>query len=681
MHILQSRIPAVVMLGLFALLASLSMASKSTTFDEMAHLTGGYSYWLKSDYRLHPENGNLPQRWAAIPLLLRGDSFPDTDSKQWRQSDVWGVGHQLFHLQQNDLESMLWWSRLMIVAVGVGLGILVWAWTKRLFGPLGATIAVTAYGLSPTMLAHTRLVTSDVTAALFFVASIATIWMTLHHVSVKRIAISALVLGGLFVSKMSAVLMIPIAGVLVLVRLVFNRPMIVSFGKRRIVKSPLQQTGIITGVIAVHAIVAILVIWTFYGFRFQTFNEFEPGRDNMFGNHSIEELTDDGIIGRSVRLMHDGRVLPEPYLHGFAFAIAYSKSRAAFLNGEVRATGWRHFFPYAFAVKTPLAILALLFVAGIAAVAKITTNRDGEQVDRGVAMMRLQRALYRTAPLWVFLAIYWVVAIRTNLNIGHRHVLPTYPVMFVLLGALAYWFGSKHKAVVYLAAVAIGQLAFESFAIHPHYLAYFNQSIGGPKEGYRHLVDSSLDWGQDLPAFKKWLDDHRANEIRREPVYFSYFGTGSPGHYELDAIKLPTYFAWPGPRSIYQYTAGTYCISATMFQNVYTKPFGPWQPHYEEAYQSLKKQVDEFHKLQATDLDAFKTQMQNPKNAAKWTKVFSEFDGYRFGRLCAYLRLREPDEQVAYTILVFKLNSEDIDRAMNQPVTEWIAPTIDQLRL
>ena len=81
----------------------------------------------------------------------------------------------------------------------------------------------------------------------------------------------------------------------------------------------------------------------------------------------------------------------------------------------------------------------------------------------------------------------------------------------------------------------VGWHAAIAARIHPHYLAYFSPVVGGPEQGYRHLVDSSLDWGQDLPGLQKWLIAHRQPG---EPVYLSYFGTADPARYGINAIAL-----------------------------------------------------------------------------------------------------------------------------------------------
>src|SRR5258708_6864150 len=118
-------------------------------------------------------------------------------------------------------------------------------------------------------------------------------------------------------------------------------------------------------------------------------------------------------------------------------------------------------------------------------------------------------------------------AMTQKLNIGLRHILPVYPFALMLCAvALAWLWRRKLKAVV----IALGLLNLFEFArVYPHPLAGFNTLAGGPANGYRLLVDSNLDWGQDLKGLKHWMDAHDVTHIN-----LAYFGTADPAYYGLD---------------------------------------------------------------------------------------------------------------------------------------------------
>ncbi len=200
-------------------------------------------------------------------------------------------------------------------------------------------------------------------------------------------------------------------------------------------------------------------------------------------------------------------------------------------------------------------------------------------------------SFYATAPLWILLGVYWAVALNTKLNIGHRHLLPTYPAMFVLAGAAGHWFGRRCRRRWVMATAVIAcvlALTVECFATYPHYLAYFNCLAGGSRNGYKHLVDSSLDWGQDLPGLKRWLKEHDLDGPDKKPVYLAYFGTASPAYYHIRATELCSL----KPHSPVLLTEGVYCVSATRLQCVYGSTIrGGWRRDYEKAYQEALQNV------------------------------------------------------------------------------------------
>jgi hypothetical protein len=136
--------------------------------------------------------------------------------------------------------------------------------------------------------------------------------------------------------------------------------------------------------------------------------------------------------------------------------------------------------------------------------------------------------------LLVPLVAILVSGMAFNVNIGLRHILPIYPfVLMVGSKAVEALFTRRVAAAVVMPAVALFA-GFELWKVAPNYLAFFNQAAGGPLRGHHFLVDSNLDWGQDLKRLKIWMD---RNGVRH--VNLSYFGTADPAYYGINCTHLP----------------------------------------------------------------------------------------------------------------------------------------------
>jgi 4-amino-4-deoxy-L-arabinose transferase-like glycosyltransferase len=660
----------VLLLGVYAALAISGAWKKSLTYDEMPHVTGGYSYWLTGDYRLMPENGNLPQRWAALPQLLARPRFPPLDQPAWWTSNPWQMGEQFLYGQGNDSDALVLRGRAMIELLGVALGLLVYCWSRSLFGPVGGVISLALYAFSPALLAHGALVTSDLAVALFFTASIWALWVVLHRVTPLAVLVSSLAVAGVFLSKMSGVLIIPVGLALLLFRLAVGRPLTVSVGRTRVLAGRWRQLPVLAGLVLWHTLVVWLAVWAAFGFRYSAFAASKEGRDVLFPGGWQLALDVSGPVARTIEFTRQRRLLPEAYLYGIAYINFNSQERRAFLNGECRSKGWWLFFPYCLLVKTPLPVFGLLGLAAAAGLVSVrSTRRRPGPVDT-----RPAAGAYDLAPLAVFLTLYWAAALTSHLNIGDRYLLPTYPAMFILAGATAAYVrrpepaavgsvdaaGPGSRLVRALPALLLLALAVECLWTWPNYLAYFNLLAGGPEYAYRHLVDSSLDWGQDLRGLKDWLDHHGLPKSER-PVYLSYFGSASPEHYGIHASLLPCVFPREKPGPPQPLRGGFYCVSATMLQAVYLPTPAPWSYSDEGLYQRLGAAVPQIQK----DLAATKSPRHPTGQQAE--QAFRFFEKVRFARLCAFLRKREPDAEVGHSILIYHLSDADVGRALSGP--------------
>jgi hypothetical protein len=133
-------------------------------------------------------------------------------------------------------------------------------------------------------------------------------------------------------------------------------------------------------------------------------------------------------------------------------------------------------------------------------------------------------------PLAMFLAALAVARI----NIGVRHALHVYPLLFILAGRAATirttpgWIGRG------CIGLAVAASAFSAWRIAPYPVAYFNELVGGPAGGRRILSDSNLDWGQGLSALADYVQEEKLDGI-----YLSYFGTAPPEYYGIRCRYAP----------------------------------------------------------------------------------------------------------------------------------------------
>ncbi len=769
---------ACAVLAVFWVLMAASLRDKSLTYDEVAHAAAGYSQWHFGDYRLQPENGLVPERMAGLPMALSLSPLPAPEPAAWRDAEQWQVGHQWLYRSGRDAGSLGAEGRMCCGLFAVALGALVWAWSRRLFGPLGGMLSLLLYALSPTVLANGALMTSDMAASLFLAASAWAIWAALGRMTAGRLALSALVMGALFLTKISALLILPVALVLVCARLADGRPLAVSAVRfRRELASRPQQALAVGAAVLVHALAVAAIVWAGYGFRYSAFADpggaegrfrlpweyllAKPGPLSSLRSLGLSEgqmgqaqaiLASSGANGdvwsnraldaeeairrdvltpgqarlldaalatpsrvpwvRAVEAARSHRLLPEAWLYGFTDVYRRSQVRPAFLNGDFRLRGWPSFFPYTFLVKTPLAAF------GVMALALAAVDWRGRRAD-AARRSGAWRSLYETLPLWALFGVYWAAAVASHLNIGHRHLLPVYAPLFVLCGIAARWFEEgiperrwpSRAAGAALAALLV-LLAAEGARFFPNYLAYFN-GIVRPRCAYRHLVDSSLDWGQDLPAVRAYVDRHPEGG----PFYLSYFGTASPDYYGIRAYRLfsvagmdwqrrpdwknvfmaPDDVAaelpllrreWPDHDLLGMQQlggsvvatllkkperlglgAGTYLISASMLQPVNFAlggPWGHWNRRYEGTYQELSAAV----KPLMSSARAERIAALMLRNSGEWPPLLERFEEYRFGRLTAYLRQREPDDEINGTVMVYRLSEADIARALDGPPPE-----------
>lgn len=652
-----------VLLGVAALLAAhylLAVSAafqKSITFDEHLHLAQGCLRWLQPESRFPAMNGVVAQPLAALPSVLAGVNAPDLQVAPWRDLDQVQQARAIYYESGNDFTAMLHRGRATVALLSVACGLLCFLWARDIFGPAGGFLALTLWGFSPVTLANGPLITADTAAALCFLGATFAFWKMTHRITWPRVAASCAAFTLLVLAKTSGVLILPILMLIALVRVVSGPDVIVHLRgwPRRTLHGAGERSSGLLALLPLHGAVLISALWLCYDFP-TLGPDLAPAMAKLLRSPDFSLASPSSLKIWLIETVAALGFLPHAFCEGLRMTAVATELTPAFMSGRYSMEGFTGFFPFAFLVKSPVGAVGLLgsgLIAGL-----LACRRRGPSL------------LYPVAPLFILLGAYGAFAITSRMNIGIRHILPLYAPLFILCGANVHWLRAGHAAVRW-GVVALGASALlAGLTSYPHYLAFCNLPSGGSARGYRLLADSSIDWGQDLPTLKRWLDLHRRPE---DAVYLSYFGTGLPEFYGIAALGLPRHFDW-APHDMPPLRGGIYCISVTMLANLYSPFLGPWCVPFEREYQKTRRALEA---LKARTADpAGRNRFMEQEGREAWEMRLSIFRQLRFLRLCSALRQRTPDDDAGHSILIYRLTDEEVIRALEGPPAELHAQRV-----
>jgi 4-amino-4-deoxy-L-arabinose transferase-like glycosyltransferase len=495
----------VILLVLFVTLSLGATLQKSPTSDESFQLFAGYAYLKWGDYRFNPEHPPFAKLLAALPLLglklndevvtpEKRDTIQVAGVNGWRLANQW--------LFSNNAEKILFYARLPMVSLGAILGLLVYCWARELFGLRAALAALAMYVLDPNILAHSAIIHTDIPFALAFFGGTYFLWRTMKEMSWFNWLLTVVFFSLAVVTKFSFTTILPIWVLLGIVTINSPEPLHPDGMGRFIVISGWRQ--VIWGMFILFSLAACayLALWASYGFRYVAVH----GSKTPLGTVVVPAVWLQPLVAFNAH----HHLMPEAWLSGFVYATS-TTNRTAYLLGEISDGFWLY-FPIAFAIKTPLPILMLLVFSLFAC---------------------LQRRKF--CPKGKFLLLpalsFFLVAVYSRMNIGLRHILVIYPFLYVWLGGSVPALWTSRSRLKRLGVAVIGiWLAISTLNSYPDFLAYFNETVD-QRAAHEILVDSNLDWGQDLTGLKKWMDENAVKNIQ-----LAYFGTADPAYYGIDAF-------------------------------------------------------------------------------------------------------------------------------------------------
>ncbi len=466
---IKQRFLVIFLLTAIFLLPFLSMQNFSPAADEVTHLSSGYSYLKTGEIKLNPQHPPFIKMLAAFPLLFIDIKF-NSGNKHLVGPDLkeWKFGQDF--LYENGVDRVIFWGRMPMILLSVLLGWYIYKWGKELFGHKAGLAGLFIYAFMPNIIAHSQFVTTDMGLAVFSFITSYYLWRYFQSPTKINILLSGLTLGLALGSKFSAVFLLPIFIVLLLVY---------NYKKYRNLNWLCRVNLILKIILPIFGL-AFLVVWALYFFTSDPFFYWK-GLSTVYADHN--------------------------------------SSHFYYLKGNFSQDGWWYYFLWAFIIKTPVPFLILLLTATV-------SYRKNN--------LNFFNDLFILMPIFLFL---FIASWRAH-NIGVRYILMIYPFLILFVSG---WVASiiqnakilpgmdkarsiklsgkmqnessnlkvlnqTHKFYIFnfIFLVLASWYIYSTISTYPDHLAYFNELVGGPKNGYRHLDDSNLDWGYDLKRLTEY---------------------------------------------------------------------------------------------------------------------------------------------------------------------------------
>jgi Dolichyl-phosphate-mannose-protein mannosyltransferase len=488
----STSIAAALLLITHAALLLVSSRLQFPTRNEVAHVPSALLCWQTGSHGLYNVNPPPWKMLATLPSLLlnpRLDGIEPPASPGQRPE--WGVAWRFAENNSADYFEIIWLARLAGICWSVLGGFVIFRWANELYARPAGLLALTIWCFEPNVLAHGQLVTPDMPATVAGLVATYVFWHYLRSGTWSLALAAGALLGVAQLTKFTMLILYGIWPVLMIAH---------SLDRSNIAyRSLTKRTRLLQGGL----IVTISVMVINLGYEFD--GSLDPlGKYDFVSCSFTGQVAETGDVGREIRIGNrfrgtwTGKIpspLPADYLIGIDVQRKdFEKGMTFYLAGEWRkGHGWWYYYLYGLAIKVPLGTLALVLW--------------------GLALVwfpsRRFASLANELTLWLpAIGILGLVSSETGFNRHVRYILPITPFVAIATGKLVGFLrrGRFHVGIVVMMLLLWSITS--SLLVYPHSLSYFNELAGGPDRGYAYLVDSNIDWGQDLFFFKKWADCH-----------------------------------------------------------------------------------------------------------------------------------------------------------------------------
>jgi 4-amino-4-deoxy-L-arabinose transferase-like glycosyltransferase len=500
----------------------------SITPDEFEHVTAGYSYLKTGNGWLNVYHPPLFKDIAALPLMFAhlNDPFKMTC---WQEHQKSRVIENFFFELGNDPQTIIRLARLPMILGALLFLAYYYIRIRREYGEAIGLTSLVLLGASPTFIAHSRFVHSDVVATAFFFISICSFVQFLKMPSRSSFFAAALCTGVALLAKASLLVLLPFYAVLSLVWVLISYDQ----DQRRKFLTTIwgRYVRCVASILAMAAI-AMIVVMAYYQAHVQNLSqEFQhsynvqcfAGKSNTLAPLVVTALDQSeltrglswyltGVVAQAIHIGYGGHEQPSNLLDHYYFG------------------GTPLYFPVLFLTKEPISSLAMIALALCVSACFWWKNR------KSLNVIVLAREHFLAVAAILFVLFYSGIAVAVQLNIGFRHFIPVIPFLY-MTAALIVIRGisslTEQRSHLRLLAKGLPVVTLLSALLAwPGYLSYYNELAGARGQGYLIALDSNFDWGVDLLRLKKYLLAHG-----EKVVYMCYYDYGWDKNYMGDIAK------------------------------------------------------------------------------------------------------------------------------------------------
>ncbi|MEX0598137.1 MAG: glycosyltransferase family 39 protein, partial [Candidatus Paceibacterota bacterium] len=469
----------------------------------------------------------------------------------------WDMGYAFLFNSGNDADTVIWWARLpTILILLLGIAYIAYSVNYHTKNKSIAIISAVLYAFSPNVIAHGRLVTTDLIASITFLIAI-DFWVRyLYTPNRRHIVYLTLAIGLAFVSKFSTILLLPLIIVTGLAYTMIKYWQDKKLGSKIVI---LIRDSII---ISLGVFVLINCVYFIAMRNMGIDTQLRLMQESFPQENQISDLTKQSLTNviQTPGLRYFGQ-----YLLGQAMVVQrVGGGNTTFLLGEFTNQSFIEYFPITYLLKENIVIILSLFSICIAIIPILILKVKTKNINLKSQLL----SNWYIITLAIMTLMYWIISIRGNLNLGIRHILPAVIMTYILIatGIVKLLIPRKFSRMI------LGGFLFwyilATLLAYPNYVSNLN-ILAGQDQGYQIFTDSNLDWGQDLKKLNNWTKQKNIDTL-----YIDYFGTGDVQYYLPDTKIIPV-------KSINGPKIGYTAISATMFQDsFYNKRNNPDYQEY-----------------------------------------------------------------------------------------------------